>query len=73
MDVTSGERLVGRNPSAFIEYYRADQTGQIAEAPQFRAVRRESAENNGLLNDNPLSALFNFFERGPSRRSSFQR
>jgi penicillin-binding protein 1A len=64
-DLQSGERLSGRNPNAFIEYYRADASGQIAEAPQRLSSRYGGA--NGGDRDNPLSALFNFFDRsGPS-------
>ena len=73
MDLASGERLTGRNANAFIEYYRADQSGQIAEAPQFRATRRSSLDSSGAANDNPFSALFNFFERGSSNRTIYQR
>jgi membrane carboxypeptidase/penicillin-binding protein len=63
IDLGSGERLTGRNPNAFIEYYRADQSGRIAEAPEHLTSR--FGGYNGPDGGNPLSALFNFFDRGP--------
>ena len=64
IDLRSGERLEGRG--GFIEYYRADASGRIAEAPQHLSSRY----GGGMPGDNPLSALFNFFDRpfsgGPS-------
>ena len=63
IDLGSGERLTGRNPNAFIEYYRADQSGRIAEAPEHLTSR--FGGYNGPDSGNPLSALFNFFDRGP--------
>ena len=65
----SGERLDGRNPNAFIEYYRADESGQIAEAPTHLSSRYGGY--NGSSGDNPLSALFNFFDRGFDRGGPF--
>jgi membrane carboxypeptidase/penicillin-binding protein len=63
-DPQSGERLDGRNPRAFVEYYRTDGNGQIAEAP-----RRLTSRYDGYgYSDNPFSALFNFFDRGFDRR-----
>ncbi|HXF86890.1 MAG TPA: transglycosylase domain-containing protein [Xanthobacteraceae bacterium] len=63
-DPHSGERLDGRNPRAFVEYYRTDGNGQIAEAP-----RRLTSRYDGYgYSDNPFSALFNFFDRGFDRR-----
>ena len=62
IDLQSGERLEGRNPNGFIEYYRADASGRIAEAPQHLTSRYGGY--NGSPGDNPLSALFNFFDRG---------
>jgi penicillin-binding protein 1A len=70
LDLQSGERLTGRNSDAFTEYYRTDQSGQIAEAPLFRAARKDRSANGSPLNDNPFSALFNFLDRGPSYRRS---
>jgi len=73
IDLESGERLVGRNPNAFIEYYRADQSGQITEARQLRTARRDPMSNSGLMNDNPFSAMYNFFDRGSFDRPPFRR
>lgn len=73
LDLQSGERLTGRNPNAFIEYYRTDRSGQIAEAPQFRAAHRDPVGSSNSANENPFSGLFNFFERGPFGRPVFQR
>jgi len=58
MDLASGERLIGRNSNAFIEYYRADQSGQIVEAPQFRASRRDPPGNSSSVNDYPIFDRF---------------
>lgn len=63
-DPQTGERLDGRNPRGFVEYYRTDGNGQIAEAP-----RRLTSRYDGYgYSDNPFSALFNFFDRGFDRR-----
>ena len=59
IDLQSGERLEGRN--GFMEYYRADASGQIAEAP----AHLSSRYGGYIPNDNPFAGLFNFFERGP--------
>ncbi len=64
IDLQSGERLEGRNANGFIEYYRADESGRIAEAPAHLSSRYGGY--NGPGGDNPLSALFNFFDRGGS-------
>ena len=61
-DLQSGERLDGRNSSAFVEYFRTDETGRIAEAPTHLNSRYSGY--NGPYSDNPFTALFNFFERG---------
>jgi hypothetical protein len=58
--ISSCERLEGRN--GFIEYYRADASGRIAEAPAHLTSRYGGGYNP---NDNPFAGLFNFFERGP--------
>ena len=73
LDLQSGERLSGRNANAFMEYYRADQAGQIADAPLFRTARRETLDSSGPAIENPFSALFNFLDRGPVGRPSFRR
>jgi membrane carboxypeptidase/penicillin-binding protein len=64
-DPQTGERLDGRNPRGFVEYYRTDGNGQIAEAPR----RLTSRYDGHGYADNPFSALFNFFDRGFDRRS----
>jgi penicillin-binding protein 1A len=63
IDVQSGERLEGQSRGGFIEYYRADASGRIVEAPAHLSSRYGGY--NGVPGDNPLSALFNFFDRGP--------
>jgi membrane carboxypeptidase/penicillin-binding protein len=55
----------GEGRSGFIEYFRADASGQIAEAPRRLSSRYDSY--GSPMGDNPLSALFNFFERGLDR------
>jgi penicillin-binding protein 1A len=62
-DLQTGERLDGRNSRGnFIEYFRADASGRIAEAPQ--RLNSRYGGYYGSPGDNPFSALFNFFERG---------
>ncbi len=66
IDLGSGERLNERSSNAFIEYYRADQYGRIAEAPQH--LNSRYGGHNGFSGENPFTALFNFFDRGFDRR-----
>jgi membrane carboxypeptidase/penicillin-binding protein len=59
IDPRTGEQA-GRG--GFIEYYRADASGQIADSPRRLTSRYDGT--GGPFNDNPFSALFNFFDRG---------
>ncbi len=70
--------LVARSPDSrdlppgrggFVEWYRTDGSGQIAEAPT-RLTSRYGGGYSGS-GDNPLSALFNFFDRGFDRGGPF--
>ncbi|HTS39798.1 MAG TPA: PBP1A family penicillin-binding protein [Xanthobacteraceae bacterium] len=65
-DLQNGERT---SRGAFMEYYRTDETGQIAEAPTHLSSRYGGGFGD---RDNPLSALFNFFDRGVGPREAIR-
>src|SRR5262249_40300160 len=62
IDPQSGERLSPRAGGGFVEWFRTDASGQIAATPSH--LNSRYGGYNGMGGDNPLSALFNLFDRG---------
>jgi len=65
IDVRSGEQLPERSRGAFIEYFRLDASGQVAES-QYRLVSRSSAHSGGdpEYTQEPRGGLFGGFPFG---------
>jgi penicillin-binding protein 1A len=60
IDVRSGARIESRNRTAFVEYFRLDESGRLDES-QYRLVSRGHEYSVGGEDDNQSSSNNNFF------------